>query len=367
MSEPRHILFALLRCGLHPADSTAAEAARRLLDSGAEWQSVYKLAARQGVLAIVWDGLQQLPAAASLPDNRLRMQWAFNVDAIESRYRRQKRAISGLADFYASHDIRMMILKGYGLSLCYPQPEHRPCGDVDIWLFGRQREADALLHGERGVEIDEEKHHHTIFSFDGVTVENHYDFLNVKAQVSNRGIERLLHEQVTAASAERVEVDGRDVCLPPANFNALFLLRHTARHFAAENIGLRHVADWAMFVERYASQIDWQWLEQVAREHNMHRFMESLNAMAAECAGTDAGLFPPMTCTDEALRTRVLNEVLTPEFAAPMPSKGALRRAVFRFRRWWANRWKHRMVYRDGLLKGFFVQIYSHLSKPSNR
>lgn len=36
----------------------------------------------------------------------------------------------------------MMVLKGYGLSLNYLKPSHRPCGDIDIWLFGKQKEAD---------------------------------------------------------------------------------------------------------------------------------------------------------------------------------------------------------------------------------
>lgn len=39
----------------------------------------------------------------------------------------------------------MMVLKGYGLGKNYPAPNHRPCGDIDIWNFGRQEEVDALI------------------------------------------------------------------------------------------------------------------------------------------------------------------------------------------------------------------------------
>lgn len=87
-----------------------------------------------------------------------------------------------------------MLLKGYGVSLDYPIPAHRPCGDIDIWLFGQQEHADALLHREKGTAINLEKHHHTVFSLDGITVENHYDFLNVHAHASNREIEKKLQE-----------------------------------------------------------------------------------------------------------------------------------------------------------------------------
>lgn len=89
------------------------------------------------MLAQAWDGIQFLPEAVR-PSKALRLQWAVNVDRIENTYRRQERAIARLAAFYREHAIPMMLLKGYGLSLFYPVPEHRPCGDIDIWLFGRQ-------------------------------------------------------------------------------------------------------------------------------------------------------------------------------------------------------------------------------------
>lgn len=126
-----------------------------------------------------------------------------------------------------------MLLKGYGVSLDYPIPAHRPCGDIDIWLFGQQEHADALLHREKGTAINLEKHHHTVFSLDGITVENHYDFLNVHAHASNREIEKKLQE-LAAEPEKKVLLGEAPLYLPSVDFNALFLLRHTAGHFAAE-------------------------------------------------------------------------------------------------------------------------------------
>lgn len=75
----------------------------------------------------------------------------------------------------------MMILKGYACSLDWPKPEHRPCGNIDIWLFGKQKEADALLANKKGLEIDSSHHHHhTIFYWRDFMVENHYDFFDHK-------------------------------------------------------------------------------------------------------------------------------------------------------------------------------------------
>lgn len=373
--DTRNILFAVLKAGLSRDESLDTEGFRTLFDASGgrpDWKAVYRLASAQGVLAVAWDGVQRLVDAGALdsgmqPDRNTMLQWVYNVQVIEQRYERQRRSIAELAGFYAGHDIRMMLLKGYGLSLCYPVPEHRPCGDIDIWLYGEQERADELLRREKGIEVREDKHHHTIFFVNGVLVENHYDFLNVHAHISNRGLETVLQELAKSGSAE-THVDSGEgqtaVWLPPADFNALFLLRHAAVHYAAVNIGLRHVVDWAMFVAEYGGQVDWVRLERTAVEYNMHRFLYCLNEIAVKCTGLDEELFPKLP--HDELAGRVLEDILSPEFSEQPPEGTLWRLNIYKVRRWWANRWKHRIVYREGLLKTFFVQIYSHILKPKS-
>lgn len=358
-------LFGLLRAGLDLSSPVGEE----LFRSPVDWPAIYRLASEQGVLAVAWDGLQRLTAAGaisadSLPDRKFNLRWAYNVERIEQHYARQEQTVGALAGFYAEHGIDMMLLKGYGLSLCYPVPRHRPCGDIDIWLYGDQRKGDDLLRKEKGVKIDEDVHHHTVFYFNGIMVENHFDFLNIHAHLSNRRIERLLRE-LAIRPGDRAEVDGQPFMLPNADFNALFLLRHAASHFAAAKIGLRHVLDWGLFVRLQHDRIDWERFESVARRENMDRFLHCLNALCIDRLGIDAECFPPFE-RDEPLETRVLNEILHPEFSKPAPRGNIVKVLCWKFLRWWANRWKHRIVFTEGLLSTFFVQLRSHLLKPKS-
>ena len=58
--------------------------------------------------------------------------------------------MSSLARFYNENGYRMMLLKGYACGLNWPNPKHRPYGDIDIWLFGNQAAADETIRkGER--------------------------------------------------------------------------------------------------------------------------------------------------------------------------------------------------------------------------
>lgn len=71
-------------------------------------------------------------------------QWLGSSLTIERIYEQHKHVMSELAAFYRAHGIKMFVAKGYGLSLNYPVPNHRPLGDIDIWLFGEQKRVTML-------------------------------------------------------------------------------------------------------------------------------------------------------------------------------------------------------------------------------
>ena len=359
MTRAAERLFALVRATLRNRmdDASLFEGT-----DAAQWREIYDLSSVQGVLAQAWDGMQFLPEAMR-PPRALRLQWAVNVERIEKVYRRQERAIARLAAFYREHAIPMMLLKGYGLSLFYPVPEHRPCGDIDIWLFGRQPEADKLVAREWGVPVDVHKEHHTTFDVDGIMVENHYDFVNKETHASNARLERLF-KQYAAQPGESVAVAGVAVYLPSEQLNALFLLRHAAVHFAAINIGLRHVVDWCVFVAHCHDRIDWPALYAVAREAGMVRFLDCLNAVCIDYLGLDASSLPAFE-RDAELEKRVLDEILSPAFSDERP-EGLLRVVRFKARRWWTNRWKHRLVFDEGLAGAFVRSAWAHLKRPQS-
>ena len=355
-------LFALLRKALHPERTETIPT-----EATPDWGTIYRLATRQGVLAIAWDGLELLMREGALtaeqqPPRALRLQWAVNVAQIEKRYRKQEQALAHLAAFYDANNIRMLVLKGYGLSLSYPRPEHRPCGDIDIWLYGEQERADRLLHEQYGIAIDEEKHHHTVFTFEGVMVENHYDFVNTKSHLSNRDYEQLLKTE--AENSIESEWQGRKVMFASPRFNALFLMRHMAAHYAAERVSLRHLLDWKVFVEQCGADVDWVEVYSVYDKFKMRPFVDAVRGILVDYLGLAPELLPAPQQEDKALEERIINDILYSEFSVKCPKKGAVAIVWWKIRRFWANRWKHRLVYRESWLHSFLQMTYSHLLKP---
>lgn len=338
------------------------------LSANPDWQAIGANAARHGLMAVVVDGIGFQKA---LPPRELMLQWVGQVlQGYEMPYRLYLRAVASLARIYNAHGFKMMVLKGYACSLNWPKPEHRPCGDIDIWLFGKQKAADAMLTKEAGVVVDTTHHHHTVFDWEGFTVENHYDFVNVHSYRSSRRIEKLLKE--LGAYSDRAEsvgfqhrevaLQGAPVWIPSPNLHALFLMRHLGAHFAAISIDLRQLLDWGFFVERYFAEIDWAWLTKVLEEYHLGEFSNCINAICVEDLGFDKGRFP-QGVFNHPLKERILMDILEPEFASGEPN-GFIRRMLFKYRRWQGNAWKQRLCYDDNRFVSLWTGLGEHIFKP---
>lgn len=336
----------------------------------ADWQEVMALCYSQGVTGICFDAFEKMEVD-SRPPKMLLMEWFGQVVSQENLYKQHKEALGHLAQFYEKEEIKMLLLKGYGLSLFWPKPEHRPVGDIDCYTFGQQEKADRRMSEEYGIEIDNSHHKHSVFQFENTTVENHYSFLNVHGHRSTAEIERILEEEVKKDLNldKNLDLDLnlnkdreiRNLYYPSVRFNSLYLLRHSAEHFASVDINLRQVLDWGFFVR--ANDVDWEWLICQLDRVGMKQYLAVLNAICVRYLGFDASLFPELEA-DERLVERSLNDMLSPEFQKET-HKNALAEIVCRLRRWNANRWKHDMVYRESAWQSLCTQVWSHLLKPS--
>lgn len=326
-----------------------------------DWETVKAIADLQGLTAIIIDGVEKLPDNRR-PSKPLLLQWIGELlQGYETRYELYCRAHAEIANFYNHHGFKMMVLKGIACSIDWPRPEHRPCGDIDIWLFGKQKEADALLTKERAIKIDYSHHHHTVFEWEGFTVENHYDILNVHQHHSNVKLERLIKE-LAMDNSHRFNLNGVNIYLPSPDLHALFLLRHSMIHFSSTDINLRQLLDWAFFVKTHGKEVNWEWLLPLLEEYGMIRMFNNFNAICVEDLGFDVSLFP-MVQFEPWIKERVLNDILAPEFSENEPV-GLIRRLFFIFRRWRANIWKHKLCFNDSLWSAFWTGIWGHIAKP---
>ena len=331
--------------------------------SAVNWTEIKTLAEKHGLSAVVLDGIEKASQDCQIPLD-LKLQWIGEVlQVYEGRYKAYEKTIGEMAGFYNLYGYKMMVLKGYACSLDWPRPEHRPCGDIDIWLFGKQKEADeALLKANTNRTdtsdrfiIDASQHHHTTFYLGDFIVENHYDFINTHRHYSHRGLE-LIFKELGKDDSNYVDVNSEKVYFPSSNLHALFLIRHALNHFSSIGINLRHVLDWAFFAEKHTNKIDWRWLEGMLEKYHMMDFYNCLNAICVEDLGFEASLFHGVQF-HPSLKEKVFADILSPEYEVETGIKNMLKR-------WKANRWKHQLCYKENQWAAFWYGVWSHLLKP---
>lgn len=358
------------------------------LSGPVDWDEVEALATKQGLLGVVLDGVQQLADSAESTETipyKKKLEWLGQVmQGYELRYKDYRNALAKLAAFYDSHGYKMMVLKGYACGLNWPKIEHRPYGDIDIWMFGRQKEADALLEetntnhtdDTNDFKIDKSHHHHTVFNWMGFTVENHYDFENVHHHKSSVELEKVFKE-LGKDDSHFVEIEGAStgsatrIYLPSPNHHALLLLKNSMTDFAAFYVTLRHVLDWGFHVEKYGKEIDWEWLEGVVEQYHMKDYYNCINAICVEDLGfqlVDSLKFKVESQLESVefrkLKERVLADILEPEFSRVPPDKRFLPKAWYMYRRWKGNEWKHKLCYNESMWSAFWSGMRNHLVKP---
>lgn len=328
-----------------------------------EWSEIKSLAMRQGLYAIVLDSIDQLPKTQRPPKD-LALPWIGEVmQGYEYRYEQYCRSISGLASFYRENGFKMMVLKGYVCSLDWPKPAHRPCGDIDIWQFGEQIDADAAIASKKGIKIDYSQHHHTVFMWQDFSVENHYDFINVHHHKSNVELEKVFKE-LGKDELHYVDVYGERIYLPSPNLHALFLLKHSMSDFTSSSVTLRQLLDWGFHVQNHGEKIDWEWLFDILNKYHMVDYFNIVNAICVENLGFESNMFP-YTQVNPFLKDKVINDIFYPKYERKEPAL-IITRLIYKYKRWKANRWKHELCYNESIWSAFWSGIWNHLLKPSS-
>ena len=355
MNQVSEILLASVRGALN-GEAVSSGLLTNLEPS--QWLELVKLAQQHNVMPLVCDGLAGL--RKELPAKVFARVAGLTVVA-EDKYEARVNVIKTIASLMAENKIPLMVIKGYGVSLYYPQPNHRSFSDIDTYHFGQLEAADKVLKERLGVDIDVDVHHHTTCVYKGVLIENHYDFINVTQHRSCARYEKILKAE--AAKETRLhKIDEQEIMLPSAMFNALFLMRHMALHYAAERVSVRHLCDWKQFVEAEGKNVDWERVNEVYAEYNMKRFADAITALCIDHFGMKRDVVPGVE-RDAKLENRILNDILYAEFSEEKP-EGFLRIVWWKTRRFFANRWKHKLVYNESWLWTFFQSSWAHLIKP---
>ncbi len=273
--------FELLRAGLwdRPADAGIFE------QKETDWNAIYQLARQQAVLGLVYDGIGTLPAAMH-PPRPLFLQWVAQVARIEEANRHLDKVAAEIYLLYTNAGIKAVLLKGQGVAVNYPHPEHRQPGDIDMFVGDTNYvPANNLLESQGGHRHPSGTYKHTSFDYCGVEIENHRIVAMLRNPLSDRRF-RKISEKELPLRASLVELpEAGNVMVPPSTFNSLYLIVHIVTHFISGGVGLRQICDWARLVHIHAADINRNELKDMLSKTRYKRPAGAFAAIAVDYLG----------------------------------------------------------------------------------
>ncbi|MBQ8793557.1 MAG: nucleotidyltransferase family protein, partial [Clostridia bacterium] len=155
----------------------------------------------------------------------------------------------------SENNITYVILKGVASASYYKEPMLRMMGDVDVLVAPHDiAKADKLLNSigfATTDDIDGDDMHIGYKRKDGISCELHR---RIGWAPNNRVgdiVNKYLYD-IFEKSFEYKMSNGS--CIVPCKFHhGLILLLHTATHLTHEGVGLRHLCDWAVFVNSFSN------------------------------------------------------------------------------------------------------------------
>lgn len=347
-------LFSLLRAGIG-VERVESELFEGFTPS--QWSQLYEISLEQGVMGFVYDGAMQLPSDLQ-PDIDNKVQWAFNVEHVEKLYKNRLSNAQRLTKLYADNGINMMIMKGLSLAANYPTPARREFGDIDIYLFGDYKRGNEII-SNMGVSVKYDFFVHSEFMLGSTNVENHHYFVNPDVNGYAKRTQRIL-EGLVSAAVPHTTVDG--AYMPSADFDFLFLLRHSSWHFARESIRLRDICDWAMFLRNRGGQVDKEMALKNLEATGLGRYAAILNALSLKYLNI-AAPFEIMQADEKSVE-RVKEDIFTFDNPEKHNNVGFIKAFFWKIHNRIERQWCYGNIVPDSYFGNIGYSILNYLKHP---
>lgn len=286
------LLFDLLHRALGPNRNAAVgeEIAAMGHPDDAAWRQVAELAERNEVSGLVYDAILTLPPQQQ-PDKELLLRWAARVQSIErDNCLFRQRFGEALSEFEA-HGLDPIVFKGLTLSDLYPNPLHRPVGDIDLFvpLDMQHRYLQCLGQPETDRQHDFDAKHLTLQHL-GLNWELHFRSTYFYSQITDRRYHLLEREETVPDCLFHFDIDNHRVQVFPPRLHMVYLTAHFQHHLLVERVSLRQVVDWmlALHHDRTALAISEVLFVRTLQRLSLYRLYRALGYIATHYMGFNA-------------------------------------------------------------------------------
>jgi hypothetical protein len=220
-----------------------------------EWTEVFDMAKKQTISGVLFDGVEKLPVEQR-PEKTILLQWYAYVERLEKRNDKMNYFTRNVMMRFMMDGFKVLVLKGQGNAMMYPNPRRRHSGDIDVWLTipgktPREGRDEIVKYARQYTPHGQVLYHHTVFDVleksEGIEIEPHYMPTWLNNPFKNSILQKWFEDEVDKQFDKNKLILPNDVgfiYVPTREFNIIFQLIHIFRHLYSDGIGLRQIVDY---------------------------------------------------------------------------------------------------------------------------
>ena len=238
------------------------------INEGVDWNAVIGESIAQSVPLLAFEKYRELPmdeAIAGKLQAYLKRCTISNINCF--------RGHEYLHKLMTENGIPYCIIKGAASSSRYPDPLLRSMGDVDFYVPPEHIDAAREIFLAEGFEFDTHEHSYHMGMVKGaLRLEMHFAPISAPGGEIGEIFTEYWSDICEKASLTK---DVFSECVFPSDFHHGFiLLTHLRSHMILRGVGLRHVCDWAVFVNALSDERFTELFEAKLKRVGLWRFAQ---------------------------------------------------------------------------------------------
>ncbi len=176
------------------------------------------------------------------------------------------------------------ILKGFASALYYSDPLMRSMGDVDFLVDTDNFEEANKVLSENGYETTGKNHDvHDVYLGRVCRCEMHFQPSGIPGGKSGVKVRKYLSGLLE--NSETVKTELGDITVPSTYHHGLIILLHMCHHLTGDGLGLRHLCDWAVFMNTVGEEKFLEMFEKTLKSIGLWDFAKIMTFISCEYLG----------------------------------------------------------------------------------
>lgn len=256
-----------------------------------EWMRLLQLAEQHAVISLFYDVLEQEKLSKAARD------W---LETISRKIAQQSyhllEVTHQVVEALAKEGISAAVLKGVAAAACYPVPELRKSGDVDLILQNKETlpRAEHIL-SQMGFAAKKEQHgsHHlAMINRTGIEVELH----TILAEPFEQAVSDTFLQKCTVEAGKQIcrkNIMGYELPVLAESYHAFELLLHMLQHFLHSGFGLKLLCDWVCFWNQKLPEEEADRYRMLVEESGLCAFSDMVTSVCIYYLGlsADSGIY----------------------------------------------------------------------------